>query len=711
MRDSALGEGRIDLSGSTSFDIDKFMPKRAVPLDTQAKISYALRIVAQRRIEGEVMRVVVFGMLALLGVATHAQVSVSWSHRYDGPVNLDIAYAVALDAGGNVFVAGESQGVGTNVDFTLLKLSPSGALLWESRYHGGSGADRARALAVDSSGNAYLTGESIGSTSGFDYATTKFSPSGALLWSKRFTSAGNANDFARAIILDSQGNVIVTGGSHGPPNGTANVTTIKYDSNGNEIWTRTFDGPAGARDEGFAVTVDEFDNVYVAGIGRPALNNDMLLIKYDSAGNLEWSKFYNGPGNGEDGANAVAYRAGYVYITGYSRSAGGNVDYTTIKYSAIDGAQIWVARYDGPATGTDNANAIAIGSDNSVYVTGDSQRMGGGADYATIKYSSAGVEQWVSRYDGSNGNDIARAIVLGSSGEAYITGSSAASNGQPDYATVRYDTNGGLDWVMRYNGPNNTLDEGNSICIDNAGGVYVTGRSVAANADFYTIKYQQDLPPQLELTIQLIGASHSSSFIRGMEIHLGGTQNGSPIYIERNVTFAPNGIGTIVLTSADGVPANNANFTLVSVKDPLHTVRKLAPVSHLGGSSYQASVALFGGDANGDNVIDIVDFALFAAQFGTEWPTPDTPIGAPPPHCDFSADGKAATADYTFFVANFLFIGDGPPGGFLHQPPIPKKAETVKALLREGIQSAPKLDLDRDGWVTFDELTRFLASG
>jgi uncharacterized delta-60 repeat protein len=648
---------------------------------------------------------------AIAASAAQAQVSESWSHRYNGPVNLDIAYSVALDAGGNVFVTGESQGVGTNVDFTVLKLSPSGALLWESRYHGGSGADRARALAVDSSGNAYLTGESLGSTSGFDYATAKFSPSGELLWSKRFTSAGNANDFARAIVLDSQSNVIVTGGSNGSPNNSANVTTIKYDSNGNEIWTRTFDGPGGFRDEGFAVVVDEFDNVYVAGIGRPASNLDMMLLKYDSAGNLQWSRFYNGPGNGDDNANAIAYRAGFVYITGSSRSAGGNVDYTTIKYSAIDGTQIWIATYNGPLSATDNANAITIGADDSVYVTGDSQRLGGGADYATIKYNSSGTELWVSRYDGANGNDIARAIAVGSSGEVYITGSSAASNGQPDYATVRYDTNGGLDWVRRYNGPGNGIDEGNSICVDSAGGVYVTGRSVAANADFYTIKYQQELPPQFELTIQLIGASHTTSFIRGMEIHLGGTQSGSPIYIERNVTFAANGIGTIVLTSADGVPANNANFTLVAVKDPLHTVRKLAPVSHLGGSSYQASVALFGGDANDDNVIDIVDFAIFAAQFGQEWGTPDTPIGTALPHCDFSADGKAATADYTFFVANFLFIGDGPPGGFLHRSPNPKKAETVRRLLRDGILSAPKMDLDRDGWVTFDELTRFLGRG
>jgi hypothetical protein len=314
----------------------------------------------------------------------------------------------------------------------------------------------------------------------------------------------------------------------------------------------------------------------------------------------------------------------------------------------------------------------------------------------------------VARYDGASGTDIAKAIALGPDDEVYVTGGSAAANSHMDYATIRYDSNGGLEWVMRYNGPSNTLDEANAICIGDTGGVYVTGRSVATNADYYTIKYQQPQSPRFELTIQLIGATHTSSFTRGMEIHLGGTQSGSPVFIERNVLFAPNGIGTIVLSDADGVPANNANFTLVSVKDPLHTIRTTAAVAHLGGSNYAASVSLFGGDANGDNVIDIVDFAIFAAQFGTEWPTPNTPIGTPPPHCDFSGDGRVATADYTFFVANFLLAGDPPPGAFLGDRPKPRKAETVKALLSAGISDAPKMDLDGDGWVTFGEIAALL---
>ncbi len=646
---------------------------------------------------------------AVAATASHAQVAEEWGHRYIGTGGVDIAYAIARDHQGNILVTGES--FGNNSDFATLKLSPSGALLWEARYHGGAGADRARALAVDASGNVFVTGESITATTGFDYATVKYDPNGSQVWVRRFTTAGSAHDLSRAICVDASGNVYVTGGSNGATLNTANITTIKYDNDGNELWTRHFNGPASSRDEGFAMALDESGNVYVCGIGRIGTNDDIVLIKYDSAGTLQWSKFYNGPGNSADGATAMAYRDGFVYVTGFSRSTSSNVDYTTIKYAAGDGTQVWVARYDGPSLGEDVANAIVVTADGSVIVTGNSHRSGFGADYATIKYDSAGTQLWVARYDGVGGTDIAKATALGPDDEVYVTGGSAAANGHMDYATIRYDSNGGLEWVMRYNGPSNTLDEANAICIDDTGGVYVTGRSVATNADYYTIKYQQPQSPRFELTIQLIGASHTSSFTRGMEIHMGGTQSGSPVFIERDVLFAPNGTGTIVLTDADGVPANNANFTLVSVKDPLHTVRTTAAVAHLGGSKYDASVALFGGDANGDNVIDIVDFAIFAAQFGTEWPTPDTPIGTPPPHCDFSADGKAATADYTFFVANFLLAGDPPPGAFLFDPPLPKKAETVKALLRAGIANAKKMDLDGDGWVTFDEITRFLGRG
>src|SRR4029077_15606562 len=144
-----------------------------------------------------------------------------------------------------------------------------------------------------------------------------------------------------------------------------------------------------------------------------------------------WVARYNGPTNQSDEGQAIAIDgSGNVYVTGESFLPGGSSDYATIKYNSA-GQEQWVARYNGPANGNDSASSIVVDSSGNVYVMGDSLGLGTGLDYATIKYNSAGQQQWVARYNGpGNGDDYAayaRAIVLDGSGNIYVTGGSAGS--------------------------------------------------------------------------------------------------------------------------------------------------------------------------------------------------------------------------------------------------------------------------------------------
>ena len=185
---------------------------------------------------------------------------------------------------------------------------------------------------------------------------------------------------------------------------------------------------------------------------------------------------------------------GNVYVTGYS-GAGPTTgfDYATPKYNSL-GEQQWIARYSGPGNQTDEAAAIAIDDFGNVYVTGESLNSEANLDYATIKYNSAGQEQWVARYNGpANRHDAARAITLDSSGNVYVTGSSEAEVSGTDYATVKYNSDGQEQWVVRYNGAGNFDDDAYAIAVDGSGNVYVTGRSWGSggNFDYATIKYQQ----------------------------------------------------------------------------------------------------------------------------------------------------------------------------------------------------------------------------
>ena len=152
-----------------------------------------------------------------------------------------------------------------------------------------------------------------------------------------------------------------------------------------------------------------------------------------------WVARYNGPGNYVDQAAAVAVDdSGNVYVTGGSYGSDGSSDYATIKYNAA-GQEEWIARYNGPGDGNDVAVAIAVDGSGSVYLTGSSEGSGGFPDYATINYSSNGQEQWVARYNGPDAFfDEATAIAVDSSGNVYVTGSSYDSDSTSDYATIKY---------------------------------------------------------------------------------------------------------------------------------------------------------------------------------------------------------------------------------------------------------------------------------
>jgi hypothetical protein len=262
----------------------------------------------------------------------------AWVRRYNGPGNYyDNANAIAVDGSGNVYVTGYSIGSGTSEDYATIKYDPDGNQLWEKRYNGtGNSRDNAKAIAVDGSGNVYVTGYSIGSGTFYDYATLKYDPNGNQLWEKRYNGPGNSDDGANAIAVDGSGNVYVTGGSD--DSGTSwDYATLKYDPNGNQLWEKRYNGTGNSDDGANAIAVDGSGNVYVTGGSDDSGTSwDYATLKYDPNGNQLWEKRYNGPGNSWDWANAIAVDgSGNVYVTGQSAqsiSYPNNYDYATIKY-------------------------------------------------------------------------------------------------------------------------------------------------------------------------------------------------------------------------------------------------------------------------------------------------------------------------------------------------------------------------------------------
>jgi hypothetical protein len=174
----------------------------------------------------------------------------AWLRKYNGPGNdYDCVHAIAVDDSGFIYVTGSSRGTGTSSDYATIKYLPDGDTAWVRRYNGaGNSSDGPLAIAVDGSGNVYVTGWSIGSGTGYDYATVKYLANGDSGWVMTYNGPGNDYDGANAIAVDDSGNVYVTGYSDG--NGTnQDYCTIKY-----------VQGVTGVRDEtGSRERPSEFD--------------------------------------------------------------------------------------------------------------------------------------------------------------------------------------------------------------------------------------------------------------------------------------------------------------------------------------------------------------------------------------------------------------------------------------------------------------------
>ncbi len=359
-----------------------------------------------------------------------------WVKRYNGTGNgFDSAGSVAVSpGGGKVFVTGSSTGATSRGDYATVAYSTAtGGQLWVSRYHG-PGYSTAHAMVVSPDGSkVFVTGESERTTSGGDYTTVAYNAStGEQLWAKRYNGTGNRYDFAYAIAVSPNGSrVFVTGSSTGVTSGSDYATVAYNTATGAQLWVKRYD--KGDDDANSVAVSPSGGKVYVAG--HPA-----TLAYSATSGALLWHRRDSGS------SVAVSPGGGKVFVTGTSTGRTSGEDYATVAYSTATGAQLWVKRYNGPKNGPDRAAAMAVGrGGGKVFVTGSSGGTFPYADYATVAYSTAtGAQLWVKRYNGpASRDDIAHSVAVSRTGKVFVTGQSIGAIRDDyysgfDYATVAY---------------------------------------------------------------------------------------------------------------------------------------------------------------------------------------------------------------------------------------------------------------------------------
>jgi len=427
----------------------------------------------------------------LLGNPVFAQVRQAWIAFHDGPAHReDYARWIAPDKAGNLYVTGSVlPGYGMGTDAVTIKYSPEGEVIWATTTgRPGSYAEAGFRVALDSNDHVLITGlwESR-------FNVAKLDANGSLLWNSVYISG--LNNSVSGMVVDEQGDVYVTGSAFSAQS-YSDYVTIKYDgSTGQSLWTARYSTFGSDFATAIALTPD--NDVVVTGKSQ----GDFVTIQYEAVtGTQLWLARYNGPVNGEDEARSIAVdRRGDVYVTGYSdgTGAGGSgYDFATVKYDGATGVQRWAARYDGVGHYRDTPVRILVDSRDGVYVAGTSGGTNLLNDYAVVKYdAAAGTQRWAARYDGdAHDNDVVHAMALDAAGHVYVTGDSVGAGSRSDWATAKYDSETGrLRWLIRYNGPGNYEDQPRGIVVDPRSNVYVTGYSysTASLTDYATIKYLQ----------------------------------------------------------------------------------------------------------------------------------------------------------------------------------------------------------------------------
>ncbi|MDD5208984.1 MAG: hypothetical protein PHV36_06340 [Elusimicrobiales bacterium] len=343
------------------------------------------------------------------------------SAAYDSG-SADIAYALSADAGGNIFLTGNSSNntkyLSQKYSKTLV-LSPSAQQFFTPNFTGG----KAKSIAMDGQGRIIVAGEEMNSSGNMDNLVLKYSPDfAALLSSAVYDGAGF--DSGAAVKTDSQNSIFVAGYTEVASN--KNFHVIKYSPELNALTTAYYDG--GDADEASALAIDHNDNVIAAGFTLAASNN-FLVVKYDNNLRKLYEATLDGAAGADDRATGLAVDSGNDIIVTGRQYDGTTQNYCTLKYNSFL-QLISSAVYD--SGGTDIPTGVAVDGSDNIIVTGQSAN-----NYFTIKYDQNLNVISTASYDGGS-TDISNAVAVDADDNAIVTGQS--NNGlDSDYFTIKYN--------------------------------------------------------------------------------------------------------------------------------------------------------------------------------------------------------------------------------------------------------------------------------
>lgn len=445
--------------------------------------------------------------------------SQNWVVRFNGNADsTDYAKSINVMPSGISYITGSSMDSVNGYNIVTIKYETSGEMLWISNYDGPEHLyDIAVQMEITGSDDIYIVGGTQVSPlpqPRYDVALLKYDTLGNLIWTTQYDAGLDETEYPYSMALNSSHDRIYVAATGKSPYTDNDILVLAYNSNGELLWVDRFNGTDSLEDYAHGVTVDEWGNIYVTGSIRNLItHDDVVTIKYSAFGVRLWTAYYEGFLGSDFGLFITTDLDGNVIVTGKSQNQSYNYDFITLKYDTL-GNLIWAKRYDSNAMRDEIPAALEVDEWGNIYVTGKSGGIGEYDDIVTIKYSPDGDELWIATYEGNSPYSVedSRGMELTPDGNIYITGFTDGFTGTNDILLIKYDTCGILKWAVHYNAPDSLSDFGEAMGVDSAGYIYVVGTSegVETQYDYITLKYpsvpfinETDFNPPLNSSIKV----------------------------------------------------------------------------------------------------------------------------------------------------------------------------------------------------------------